>query len=521
MKTAYKYLIINNNLTFLNNEIMKTQKKQPHQRVIKLCFTLAMLLSWNLSFGQGAVPNKDDLSTIRARSIVSNNDGSNHPNEYIYLRSGEDANNQWMTGAQMVIGNDFIRTRQPLQFLVGDNTWEGNSEYITNRKFLNATGDYGLTFSTNNQQRMTILRNSGFVGIGTNVPDHLLSISSNKPTDNSFLYGFEQTFNENDYHGYRLGLQHLNGRRSGLRLQLKNGGDYSDIMSSRHHSEGYNMTGFNGRVGIGTNDPDHLLDVYSDQGAILGVGKQRGGRVYIIAGTDGNRYAIGSRKKDKFGIMTNNITRMTLDTSGRVGIGTASPEVGLHVKDKDGGIMYEKKNIQVIMGLNSTNNAGWIGTESNNGLFLGTNNEGSNIYLDVHDNAFIGFENSNIPTLSSSNRENFDLMVDEGIIAEDLAIAERADWADYVFDEEYTLKPLSEVKQFIKKNKHLPNIPSQKEVSKKGYSVHDINVRLLEKTEELVLYAIQQEEKIEKQELKIKELSKRLDDLAKMITKDE
>jgi hypothetical protein len=45
-----------------------------------------------------------------------------------------------------------------------------------------------------------------------------------------------------------------------------------------------------------------------------------------------------------------------------------------------------------------------------------------------------------------------------------------ASWPDYVFAEDYKLKPLSEVKKFISENKHLPNIPAAAEIEKKWYS---------------------------------------------------
>jgi hypothetical protein len=44
-------------------------------------------------------------------------------------------------------------------------------------------------------------------------------------------------------------------------------------------------------------------------------------------------------------------------------------------------------------------------------------------------------------------------------------------WPDYVFNKNYQVRPLSETESFIKKNGHLPNMPSQKEVAKNGVDV--------------------------------------------------
>lgn len=67
---------------------------------------------------------------------------------------------------------------------------------------------------------------------------------------------------------------------------------------------------------------------------------------------------------------------------------------------------------------------------------------------------------------------------------------------DYVFKENYNLKSLEEVEAFINNKGHLPNIPSGKEMEEQGINLKDLNLKLLEKIEELTLYAIQQEYKI-------------------------
>ena len=63
-------------------------------------------------------------------------------------------------------------------------------------------------------------------------------------------------------------------------------------------------------------------------------------------------------------------------------------------------------------------------------------------------------------------------------------------WADYVFEENYNLMPLSQVEAFIDKNGHLPNVPSEKDVLKNGIELGEMNAKLLEKIEELTLYFI-------------------------------
>ncbi len=65
--------------------------------------------------------------------------------------------------------------------------------------------------------------------------------------------------------------------------------------------------------------------------------------------------------------------------------------------------------------------------------------------------------------------------------------------ADYVFEENYNLRPLSEVESYVKENKHLPGVPSAAEISEKGMSVSQMSNLLLEKVEELTLHMIELE----------------------------
>ena len=75
--------------------------------------------------------------------------------------------------------------------------------------------------------------------------------------------------------------------------------------------------------------------------------------------------------------------------------------------------------------------------------------------------------------------------------------------ADFVFDEGYELRSLEELQEYIKQNKHLPEIQSEQEMKENGVSVNKFQIQLLQKIEELILYAIQLEEKIKELELKM------------------
>jgi hypothetical protein len=70
----------------------------------------------------------------------------------------------------------------------------------------------------------------------------------------------------------------------------------------------------------------------------------------------------------------------------------------------------------------------------------------------------------------------------------------------------YNLLPLKELEQYILKNKHLPEVPTQNEISKDGIDMYEMNAVLLKKVEELTLNVIKQQKQIEQLENKIKNI---------------
>ncbi|KQB39380.1 tail fiber protein [Flavobacterium aquidurense] len=68
---------------------------------------------------------------------------------------------------------------------------------------------------------------------------------------------------------------------------------------------------------------------------------------------------------------------------------------------------------------------------------------------------------------------------------------------DYVFANDYKLKSLQEVENYIKENNHLPEISSAQEMEKNGLMLAEMNLNLLKKMEEMTLYMIEQNKCIE------------------------
>ncbi|HEX8268726.1 MAG TPA: hypothetical protein VF581_02430 [Flavobacterium sp.] len=123
-------------------------------------------------------------------------------------------------------------------------------------------------------------------------------------------------------------------------------------------------------------------------------------------------------------------------------------------------------------------------------------------------NGKVGIGNvATFPTIGGNvNVANYNLFVSGGILTEEVRVALQTGWADYVFEKDYNLKPLSEVEKYITENGHLPNVPSAKQVKNEGIELGDMARIQQEKIEELTLYLIQQNKEIEELKAQMKAL---------------
>jgi hypothetical protein len=186
---------------------------------------------------------------------------------------------------------------------------------------------------------------------------------------------------------------------------------------------------------------------------------------------------------------TNNKTAFM---GGNVGIGTTSPVANLQVigapSNSSGGSLIIGSTNATNLRLGYNTNYSWI--QSHMGLPLYINELGNDLILNPNAGR-IG-----IGTTSPSEK----LSVNGNIKAQKLIVTQNG-WSDYVFESSYRLKPLLQVEQFIKENKHLPDIPSAKDVADKGVDIGNSQALLLKKIEELTLYMIE----IKKENMQMKQ----------------
>lgn len=87
-----------------------------------------------------------------------------------------------------------------------------------------------------------------------------------------------------------------------------------------------------------------------------------------------------------------------------------------------------------------------------------------------------------------------------GTIRADEILVNNVSGADFVFENDYNLRPLSEVQTYIQEYNHLPEIPSAAEMQANGINMSELQIQLLQKVEELTLYILQQEKRIKELE---------------------
>ncbi|MDC6390950.1 hypothetical protein PP182_19850 [Maribacter sp. PR1] len=129
---------------------------------------------------------------------------------------------------------------------------------------------------------------------------------------------------------------------------------------------------------------------------------------------------------------------------------------------------------------------------------INSGSSGSTLWAENNGN--IHFDSGNVG-IGISDPGTDKLAVNGNIRAKEVKV-EITNWPDYVFEKDYKLPTLYEVEQHIKKKGHLINIPSASEINIGGVDLGEMNKLLLEKIEELTLYIIQQEKRIQKLESK-------------------
>ncbi|WP_425102243.1 hypothetical protein [Tropicibacter sp. S64] len=184
-----------------------------------------------------------------------------------------------------------------------------------------------------------------------------------------------------------------------------------------------------------------------------------------------------------------------VDDAGGVGLGTGTPAVPLHIARDDGTASLTVENTGGDAGVARE----MFKMASNGGSYFTLDNTGSGTtWYFVHENAS---PNRFIITDAVADGPEMTLTA-EGVLTVPggfVVGSTTLNVPDYVFAEDYALRPLSEVSRFITENGHLPDVPSASDVTEHGLDLTRMQLAQLQKIEELTLYILKQQALIDAQ----------------------
>jgi len=187
-----------------------------------------------------------------------------------------------------------------------------------------------------------------------------------------------------------------------------------------------------------------------------------------------------------------------------VGFGTNSPEELLHIRsdanDSDAFALFDANgtgsDAAFLLRQNGVTPTTWEFRNQQDSGRLNVGVVGGNTPLKIDNTA-----NNNLLKLGRNGRP------DEVVVTGKLVVNNtQMNVPDYVFAEDYALRPLSDVQAFIDANSHLPEVPSEAQIRASGLDMAEMQLVHLKKIEELTLYTLEQEERITRLEAALEAL---------------
>jgi hypothetical protein len=353
---------------------------------------------------------------------------------------------------------------------------EGNSNATTSH-FLGTTNLNPVIFKTNNTERMQLLPDKPFLGIGLSNPQSTLHLhyqaGMTSPTFQKLLQLTTDATGNADSNGFSIFSDFTT----------------KDVLFKQQEEAKFVIEGPggglviapNGDIGIGMEPPSWM--------SLPGEEKPN----LFIAGSCVTSNLQTASANITNALFTNFFSAANANISGTTTANTLSAQSATIAST----LTARTLNVQQHATITGTATANALSAQSAtiaNTLTAGT----------------LSATNANITNLTGTTTAN-NVKVTGLLCAKEVRVQLSGNpcWPDYVFAEDYHLLPLSEVEQFINQNHHLPKIPSAAQVEANGVNIGEMNALLLLKVEELTLYLLQQEKKMLDLQEQINELKNR------------